>query len=294
MRLGKFTALAGMLIIATAFIISCSSDDDNTVTTPTVTYGDNNDPEFVPIQVQIDSVLQNFASDILSGLETLKTPPGDPTVTRADLVPAGEIPLENDPDTLMHTYQNGWHYIYAKNTGNTYESRRRDSVRFEVNNLAVETASNEVDYIHAIDNWTFTAVNQNVTHTDYAGRNEFEIDGLNLNECTINSSSASNISVHFVQGDSSMTNTFGFTFTSDNIVVGKTVDGWNTGCPSSGTVALTLSHVYTWDNGLTIGNGSSSWTIGATFDDGTATVTADNGTETWQYTCEVCTIPTSN
>ncbi|MEE9442105.1 MAG: hypothetical protein V3V99_05500 [candidate division Zixibacteria bacterium] len=290
MRLSKFTALAGMLIIATAFMISCSSNDNN-VTTPTITYGDNDDPEFVPMQVQIDSVLYNFAADILDGLENLQIPPGDPTETRADLVPAGEIPLETDPDTLFHVYQNGWHYVYAKNTGNTYESRLRDSVRYEIDNVAVETATYDVDYIHVIDNWTFTAVNQNVTHTDYAGHNEFEISGLDLNECTITSSTNNNISVHFVQGDSSMTNTFSFSINTDNLVVAKTNEGWKSGCPSSGTVSMTLSHVYTWDNGLTIGNGSSSWTIEATFDDGTATVTADNGTETWRYTCEVCTIP---
>ncbi|MFH1699272.1 MAG: hypothetical protein ABIE07_01690 [Candidatus Zixiibacteriota bacterium] len=290
MRLGKFTALAGILIIATAFIISCSSDD-NKATTPTITYGDNNDPEFVPIQVQIDSVLQNFASDILDGLENLQTPPGDPTQTRADLVPAGEIPIDTDPDTLIHVYQNGWHYIYAKHSGNSYEARLRDSVRFETDNVPVEVATNAVDYIHVIDNWTFTAVNQNVTHTDYAGRNEFEISGLDLNECTINSSTNNNISVHFVQGDSTMDNSFSFNVSTDNLIVKKATDGWYSGCPSSGTVSMTLSHVFTWDNGLTIGNGSSSWTIEATFDDGTATVTADNGTETWRYTCEVCTMP---
>ena len=54
---------------------------------------------------------------------------------------------------------------------------------------------------------------------------------------------------------------------------------------------MTLSHTFNWDNTVTFGTGADSWNINVAFADGTATVTADNGSDIWLYDVQVCTAP---
>ena len=86
MRLLKFTALAGMSILLIALFIGCGSDDKPTTTTPT--YGNNNNPDFVPVQEEINDLLVEIVGDMLNGLDNLYVIPGDTVSARADLTPS--------------------------------------------------------------------------------------------------------------------------------------------------------------------------------------------------------------
>lgn len=290
MRFGKLTALTGIIIMIVAGLYGCS--DDKSISTPSVTYGSIDDPEFVPVKAQIDDALTTFVNDMRDGFDNFYIAPGDSTTIRAHLTPPAVVPdPEVSPDTFMVIYQNGWHYIYATYLGNTYQSRIACSTQYRIDDMPVENPHADVDFIHNIDSWRFIAVNTEVTHINYAGRNDFQFANLDQNTAVINGTTYNTVEMVYIDTDSTLTDIYSFSYTVNNINVAKVSNAWGYGCPSSGTLQMTLSHTYNWDNNITFGTGADSWNINVVFSSGVATVTAGNGEETWQYTVQVCETP---
>ncbi len=291
MRFGKLTVLTGVLIIALALMFGCS--DDKTTSTPTVTYGSIDDPEFVPVKTQIDSVLTVFVDDILVGFDNLYAYPGDTESVRADLTPPFGSPAQsNGLDTLIAVYENGWHYVYATYSGEVYNARVMDSIQYQIDGTPVQDLSPSIDRVRFINSWDFTSVNPDVTHVDLAGRNNFDYTNLDQETATVSGTTVNNIEAAYIGVDTTMTNAFDFNFSATNIQIPKTVHGWRASCPIAGTLDMTMTHTYAWTNATTQGSGVNEWTIQVTFDNGTATITAGNATTTWRYECEVCQVAT--
>lgn len=288
MRFGTLTALAVALLVIMALVAGCSDDK---ATAPTVTYGDNDDPTFVPVRTQVDEVLGTVVGDFAAGLGNLYTLPGDTASVRAELMPPWMVPNpETEPvDTLITGYQNDWHFVYASYLGDAYRSQYSDSVQYRIDGVPVEHPSGDVDYIHGIKSWNITALNQNVTHFDLNGRSSYVIANLDQTVAAIDGSGHHMTEITYIAADTTFTGNFSFDMTVDGVQVAKGPSGWTSACPTAGTIAMTLSHVYTWTGGNSSGNGSGSWTITAVFTNGVATVLATNGSETWRYTCDVCT-----
>lgn len=291
MRFGKLTALTGVLVIALAVIYGCSGD--KTTSTPTITYGSIDDPQFVPVKTQIDTALTVFIGDILSGFDNLYAPPGDTQSVRAELTPPYLVPDPNaNPDTLIAIYENGWHYVYAAYVGDVYHARITDSIRFEVDGTPIEGPSLDIDYIHFINSWEFTALNPDVSHINFTGRNDFDIANLDQNTATINGTTVNNVEAVYIGVDTTATSDFDFNFTATDVQIPKTSRGWKASCPTAGTLDMTMTHTFSWTTLQSNGSGSKEWTIQVTFNNGAATVTADNGTTTWRYQYEVCQVST--
>ena len=291
MRLLKFTALAGMSILLCSFFVGCGSDD----ATPTAStaYGDNDDPEFVVVQEEINGLLVEIVDDMLDGFDNLYVTPGDTISARADLAPTGLGPdpgLESGPDTLIAIYQNNWYYVYASRLGEVYRSRLWDSVQFRQDGVPQQGGSS-ADYVHFIDNWEITSLNQSITHTDFDGRNDYIIEGLDSSLAVINGTTEHNVNAVYIGTDTTMAYDYAFNSTATDIQIPKFVTGWVTACPQSGTIEMTVTQDYEWTNATTSGEGSVEWTINVEFDYGTVTVRANNGTTTWRYTCDICTVP---
>ncbi len=293
MRFGKLTALTGVLIIALALVYGCS--DDKTTSTPTVTYGSIDDPNFVPVKAQIDSALSVFVGDILVGFDNLYASPGDTVSIRAELLmPPFVVPDPNAGlDTLIAIYENGWHYVYATYVGNVYNARVIDSIQFQIDGTPTQDPSYHVDQVHFINNWEFTAINPDVSHVDFTGRNDFDYTNLDQSTATINGTIDNNVEGVYIGVDTTMTNAFTFSFTATNVQVPKTYHGWKASCPTAGTLDMTMTHTFSWTNAVTEGNGATEWTIQVTFNDGTATVTASNSVATWRYEYDVCQVSTN-
>jgi len=291
MRLGKLTALTGVIIISIAVLFGCSSDEKTV--TPTVTYGSLDDPEFVPVKTQIDNTVTNLVNDVVAGFNNLYVAPGDTTSVQNQLTPPAIDPDPNaDPDVLITIYENGWHFVYASYTGDVYYAELKDSIMFQIDGVPVQEPTTSVDYIHFIDSWTFEALNQDVSHIDYTGRNDFTLDNLEQNVAVVNGTTNHAVDIYYINGDTSMTNQFAFDVTVTNLNIPQIHDQWITGCPHSGTLTIGLTDTYAWTNATSNGNGTVNWDVDVTFNSGTATVEATNGAQTWRYTCEVCTIPT--
>ncbi|MCP4569406.1 MAG: hypothetical protein GY841_17665 [FCB group bacterium] len=289
MRLLKLTALTGMSLLLLAFFVGCGSDDKPTTTTPS--YGNNTDPDFVPVQDEINGLLVEIVDDMLDGFDNLYVTPGDTVNARADLSPSWLEPDPVDgPDTLIAIYQNDWYFVYASYTGDIYRSRLWDSVQFQNDGTAQQSANN-ADYIHFIDNWEVTSLNQDVTHSDFSGRNDYVISHLDENIATIEGATEHNVNAVYVGTDTTMTLDYEFTSVATDIQIAKFVTGWHSACPVSGTIDMTMTNDFAWTNASSSGQSSVSWEIDVTFSNGTATIYADNGTVTWRYTCEVCTVP---
>lgn len=288
MRLHTLTALALALMAVLAFVAGCS--DDDAATTPAITYGDNDDPVFVPVQTQIDGVLDEMIGDFAAGMGNLYTNPGDTASIRAELIPPWMVPNpdEEPVDTLITGYQNEWHFVYASYLGDAYRSVFCDSIQFRIDGEAVETPTNDVDYIHNIANWAITCLNQNVSHLDLNGRSDYEFAALDQAVATVDGDGHHMVEITYVSADTSYFGNYNFNMTVAGVQVAKSPTGWNNACPVAGTITMTMSYVYAWTGPQSSGNGASSWTVTASFDQGTATVTASNGASTWQYVSDVC------
>lgn len=289
MRLGILTALAGVIVISMALVIGCSSS--KTTISPTVVYGELTDSEFVPVKAQIDSVLASVVSDVLSGLNNLSVAPGDTSSVQADMTPPSIEPdPDASPDSLVTVYIGDWHYVYATYTGATYFSRLRDSIQYRKDGVVQQNPSSTVDFIHNITNWTFTVLDQNTTHTDYAGRTDFTLENLDLATATINGNFSTTVKNVFIGVDSSFTELYAFDVDVTGFRVSEDAGAWISGCPNSGSLSFNLGYTYSWETNLDFGSGNSNWTATANFSNGTATVTVGNGTTNWQYTVETCSV----
>jgi hypothetical protein len=289
MQLGKLTALTGVIIISVAVIMGCSNDKSTTVTP---NYGSLDDPQFVPVKTQIDDALDVLIEDILAGFDNLYVSPGDTSSVQANLTPPFFQPdPEIDPDIIVAVYENGWHIVHASYTGDIYHSAYIDSIMFMVVDAPVQEPSPEVDFIHHIDNWAFTAINQDATHVDFEGRNEFQLADLDQSVAVINGTTHNSVDTYFAGDDTTMTSLFVFDIDVNDLNIPKLVGQWLTACPLSGSLDVTLANTFEWTNATTSGGGSVQWTVNVTFNNGVANVTASNGSVTWLYGYQVCSIP---
>lgn len=291
MRLGKLTALTGVIFISIAVFFGCSSDKKTV--TPTITYGSLDDPEFVPVKTQIDNTITNLVNDIVAGFDNLYVVPGDTSSVQNQLTPpAFEPDPDADPDVLIAIYENGWHFVYATFTGDIYYAEIKDSIQFQIDGVPVQQPNSSVDYIHFIDSWVFEALNQDVTHIDYTGRNNFVLSDLDQTVAVINGTTNHEVDTYFINGDTSMTNLFAFNVAVTDLNIPKASGQWISGCPQSGTLEIVLADTFEWTNATSSGSGTIDWEVDVTFEDGNATVVATNGDDIWRYECEVCTVPT--
>jgi hypothetical protein len=256
-----------------------------------VTYGSLDDPQFAPVKVQIDDALDNLVDDIVGGFDNLNAAPNDTLNIRAQLAPPAVVPEETDPDVIIMTYENGWYYVYASFTGDVYESVSNDSVQFRIDGVPVEDPSPAVDYIHFIDNWSFIAIDQEVSHIDFVGRNEFQFADLDQQISTINGTTDNNVDAVYIGVDTTATANFDFNFVVTDLQIPQVSGSWQQACPLAGSLDIDLVETFEWSNGTSQGEATVAWEVGVVFNSGVATVTATNGATTWQYTCEVCTVP---
>lgn len=291
MRLGKLTALTGVIIISVVLVLGCSNDKS---TSDVPTYGSLDDPQFVPVKNQIDDALDVLIEDILAGFDNLYVSPGDTTSVRANLTPPAFQPDPDiDPDIVVAVYENGWHIVQASYTGDVYHSEYIDSTQFQIDGTPVQEPSGTVDFIHHIDNWEFTAVNQDISHIDFLGRNDFEFANLDTQIGVINGTTHSSIDVYYTGTDTTLTSVFVFDILVNDLNIPKVAGQWITGCPQSGSLGIMLANDFEWTGPTSSGNGSVEWTANVTFANGIANVIVTNGSVTWMYGYEVCTIPST-
>ncbi len=293
MRLGKLTALAGLVValFALALIWGCSDDDSPTASN----LGDLTDPEFVPVKAQVDSTLGTIIADWLNGFNNLYVRPGDTTSVGAQLSPPVADPGDEiDPDTLLSTYSDGWHYVYATYTGSVYFSRTKDSIRYQVDSSPVQNPSASVDFLHIIDNWEFTALDDQVSHTDYSGRHNIQFVDLDTDVATITGDGNSRVIDYYIGVDTTMTHDFNFaTIDFDQVQIAGTPGGWVNSCPTAGEIDFDLTYTTSWTNALTSGADTTTFDINVEYEDGTAKVRAFDGTTKWYYTLDLCTPPSN-
>jgi len=284
MRLGKLSALVGVIFCTLVFFIGCSDS-----TSSGIQYADIDDEDFVPVKAQIDTLLTEMVFDLGQGFSNLYVVPGDEGNDVVQLGPAALEPdPETDPDSLFSSYSNGWYYVYADYTSSVYSVVIEDSVQYLIDDTPVEFDAS-ADEVNFIENYEFTALEQTETHCDYSGRSDFNFSDLDTDIATIGGTAEHDRSVYWVSGDSSLTSVYNFDAEYTNLQILK-YENWSCNCPNAGMATLTMTRGTSWDFDGDTGTGNTSWTITVVFDAGTATVTASDGSSTWRYTCDVCTV----
>lgn len=290
MRLGTFTALIGAIIFTMVLATGCS--DSNTQAPAPTNYGSLGDPQFTAVQPEIENAITGALGNLNAGFTNLTFIPGDTSSVAAQLVPPMLDPgPTGGPDSLWVIYSNGWYYVYAIKSFDNYVARLKDSVQYKADGQVIQEPNSSVDYVHNITSWSFLSTNQDTSHIDLTGRSNFELANLDQQTATINGTCDRLAEVYYTAGDTSLTATFNFHLSAGNLAITKTSLGWGSACPSSGTIQMTLSYLYSWQGPNGFGTGSSSWNINVGFTNGLANITATNGNTAWNYQTQICDLP---
>ncbi|MFQ5453035.1 MAG: hypothetical protein ACE5D6_02465, partial [Candidatus Zixiibacteriota bacterium] len=231
------------------------------------------------VEFYVDSTIQFF----LNGLGNLSA-----LADGQDIFdPIHYGPFQPNNDSVNTSYLNGWHVIYIARDRSTYSTTLLDFVRF-FSNGQIQQSSNNVDSLYYKHEWSYSALDTTVSHSNYDGAVDFAIIGLQTTQATFAGSNDLTINTKFASVDSTVWRDFTISADLSNFVVKKTGSGWAQGCPSSGTISATVTMTYTKDTGTPV---TTTWTFDLSFTNGTMTATAQLGNTTWDYTNNFCTAP---
>ncbi len=271
----SLVVLAAML----GFFAGCSKDN---APTNQVTEGSLTDPEFVPVQSQVNNYLDSSIQIFSAALDNSDRAPIDTQYVRGYYSPLGPN------DTVTCAYVNGWYVVYVAK-GNTFLSfHTTDSIQFQKNSVVTENPL-EMDYMHFIRSWDFNSNLTTVTHTNIDGHVNLEFAGLDGEFAIVNGSKDYNVEWNYVGQDSSVVAIYNMDITVDSVTIYHSPgSGWPTTCPSSGALQANIAQSYTVTKGSISNTLTRNWVATVTINEGTATVKVEGLNKVWNYTRDFC------
>ena len=274
MRSGKlFTAVASAALFSLA-LVGCSGDDN----TPTGNQpGGITDPQYEVVQSEanrfVDSTLQLFTDALgLTGVST-ETGIGDVLYGpgRVDSTQSG----------------NYWNTVFSSDFSAAGTNIWIDSVLYRDANGQPQNFGSSVAGLTYIHHWLNNPTDTTAGFERFTARGELDVTGLNANTASVNGEFTLTLEAKLVFADSTLHRDFTFTATVTNVSIPRGSTNWQSGCPSSGTITVTVDYTYQKDAGTPQ---SSSWTFEITFSNGTATVDVTHNGESATYTHPFCTV----
>lgn len=284
MRFQKSLVVLGLifLISFTFAFVGCGSDDD---TPMTGNKGSLTDPEFMAVQAQIEIFVDSTVEFVTTGLVNISA-----ISAYDDLIdPLIYGPSFPDSDYVSSTYANGWHVVSIVRSRSDYLNTMNDSVQFFVDGTPQQSPDG-IDAMYYSHKWLFTNADTSVSCNTYEGHTVMNFTGLDELETMFNGSQTLAVMSKFVSADSTVWRDFEFDADYNSIVVAKTGSGWMQGCPSSGSISMTLTMEYSKDDAEAV---SSTWLVTVGFEDGVMTTIVRKGNVSWNYSTDICMTPAS-
>jgi len=279
MRSLKSLFLVGLVaVLSIGYVMyGCSDDDKSTTTT-------NNDPTIEEMLVQVAPVinaqLDSAVAVMESGLGVAVYIGTGGSTEIGDLLTGPAI-----PDSVNEL--NGWivSYITDLQSGVGLNETYDSLTYLHVGQLSVNAAN--ADGMRYIHNFQFTSADTTSTHTDHDFRMSLQVIDIQTDTATISGTMDVVINEKEVETGGTEWNDWAMEATFTDVTVTRDGSSFDTGCPCSGTISITLEHSVTVDDAeptVTV------WQFEVTFDHGTATVNATTGTSSTDYEVEVCTL----
>ncbi len=253
-------------VVATGLIIGCSKK--STAPTNPIT-----NPEYNYMVSQSNEVV-----DSLVGLTDLGL---DMTIAATDdiLKDLAFGPLPTDSSSVEDT----WHIFLLTNSASGVTSSYIDSVQFSRNGNAQSNpvGANELTYVR---NWSSNADDTTESYKNTEVRSTFTATGTDQSIATVNGEAQVTITDVDKSGTETVVRELTLSGTISNYMVDRS-NGWNAGCPTSGTITIEASLAVTVGDAAPI---ASDWTVDVTFEEGKTTVTVTESGKTVSFKSNVC------
>ncbi|MEW6049942.1 MAG: hypothetical protein AB1644_02625 [Candidatus Zixiibacteriota bacterium] len=271
MRSSKFFFVFGAVLTAVALIGLYGCSDDKATTTV------QEDPQYVTVQEQTNSYIDSTMILAANALQTvLVANAGSDTSVPVDY---GSV----RPDTIIT--DGGWYVVILDDLATAYEFHYRDSIQFRKGTVpqAHPRGADEMSIRHA---WSFNTADTTGAFRNYDVRGAYEFGGLNTDQATVNGTSNFQAEARRTFGGLNIRSTYVLESTVSDVVFNRAQQGWQYGCPVSGTVTATATLTFHGD--APAQDVVTTWNIEVTFANGVmnASATSDNATRT--YTRTLC------
>lgn len=268
-----------MIIAIFGYFAGCSKDN---VPTNQITEGSLTDPDFVPVQNQVDSYLDSTVQIFSAALDNSDRAPIDTQYVRGNYSPLGPN------DTVTCVYANGWYIIYVAKDNAFMTFHTTDSVQFQKDSVIVESPLG-MDYMHFVRRWEFISKLTSVTHTNIDGYVNLAFTGLDGEFATVNGDKNYNVEWNYVGQDSSIVALYNMDITVDNVTIYHSPGaGWPTACPSGGTIQADIAQSYTVTKNSIPTTLTRNWVVTVTISEGVATVKVEGINKVWNYMRNFC------
>lgn len=278
MRFRKPLILAGLTALVGLGLIlgGCSSDDKQPTTNRNIDPTNQMiDAVSAQVSVQLDSIISNFETGL--HMSQVKS-------TGGIVAGNGDIRLTTLPGEESE-YSDGWYVWVEGDLGASLGDFQVDSLQYLAGQDVLEDAlgADGLTYKHAyVSNATDTMANYDNVSLD----GDLNFSNTDGDTATIAGSFDINMMNKDVYTDSTVWQTWDFQVALTNVQVVKGENGWNTGCPCSGSAEITVEYDYSKAPFTTM---ETSWTYSVTFDNGSIQVDVAKENLNTSYNEEVCT-----
>jgi len=268
-----------VLLAVSVYFAGCSKDDNPT---NQVTEGSLTEPEFVPVQTQVNDFLDSTVQIFSDALDNSARAPIDTQYVRTYYSPLGPN------DTVTCVYLNGWYIVYVAKDNPYMSFHNNDSIQFQNNSVVVENPI-EMDYMHFIRHWEFVSKLTSVTHTSINGDVDLEFSGLDGQVATVNGNKNYNVEWNYLSNDTSIVALYDMVVTVDSVTIYHSAgSGWPTACPSGGTLQANIAQTLTVTEGSVSNTLTRNWVATVAINEGVASVRVEGLNKVWNYTVDFC------
>ncbi len=281
----KNLAIAASLVFGLTYLFGCSSDDKPA----TSFYGSFSDSDFQRVQSEMSDIIDSTVNFIVTGFDVIAEIP------TAEGGQDGDIQIQFGPgngDSIIvsYSYANDWHILSFSNILNAYSLYFNDSIQFRNPNGVPEQNSDNIEELTYKHKWRSISTDTTVSHTDLSGSYDYIATGLSTTTALISGDITWNSSTKNVTQDSTVWIDIQASAALSSIEISRTALEWDQGCPSSGSMDISIQMTYTKDNNTPV---VTEWSVTVTFSDGQITSMVSRGDITWSYNEQVCVVPFS-
>lgn len=267
------TALSLFTVTGIALSITSCGGDDKPVNND-IPF--NQEPGYQTVTAQTNACVTAALDLARNGFESIVVEGTD------DLVYSPSLSNQLD-STVNSTY---WRVIYASNLSSSVSSFAIDSLQYLQNDV-VQTNFQNADAITLRHVSQQSALDTTVSYKAYVNSSQINITNLDSDVATVTGSAAMDLTDKFVAHDSTAVWTYEVDVTMSNLQVARTSGNWNYGCPTSGSITVTVN---TTHQSTQYALSSASYTYTLTFVDGDATVAVTRAAQSASYTNQFCTV----
>jgi hypothetical protein len=269
MRSGKLLFVLGFLMVAGLLLglTGCSSDSTSSVVLE--------NPRYLAVKAQVNAYVDSTLNMSANAMEMVLTAnAGDTTAP----ISYGSF----NPDSVINTGE--WCLVYLGDVQTAFTNFYLDSIQFTKGGLTnSQPIGAETMNLH--HTWRYNSADTTGVFKNYTSTATLTISGLKTDQAVVDGTATHAVDYRETKNSASIRGHVNFEATMTGLTFTKANNGWTNGIPSSGQVATVVTMIY---QSGTQAPDTTSWSVDASFTDGTmtATVVSDGATKTYTRTIQ--------